>query len=804
MHQTNWEALNVQFIRYSTLDLTVQTFQGFLLTRNWRDTPGGIELEYWFATDTGPLCALIRGERSVFFLAQGQLEQARSVLDTAAGVEVKPVNLRNFGLEPVVGIYCPGYRQARRLADTLRDLGLDPLEADINPADRFLMERFVMGSAALQGEPRQLGHHLLLDNPAVKASDYRPALKVVSYDIETAMEGVQLYSIGVHGVAAGQHSRKVFMVGEGAQQDFVQACSSQEEALQAFLDWLAEYDPDVLIGWNVVNFDTWYLQRLADQLGRRLVLGRDRRAVHWRELDDDGERRTAQCPGRVILDGIELLRAAFYRFESFALDNVAQELLGEGKLLHGSGRGEEITELFQQDKTRLAAYNLKDCELVSDIFEHTSLLDFAIARTVMTGLNMDRMGGSVASFDNLYLPRLHRRGFVAPNASADQTGSPGGFVLDSTPGLYDHVLVLDFKSLYPSIIRTFFIDPLGLALGLGGELAEADTVPGFLEAHFAREGHVLPELIQQLWQQRDEAKRAGDSPLSQAIKIIMNSFYGVLGTPGCRFFDTRLASSITLRGHQILNRTRDRIEESGHRVIYGDTDSVFVWIQEAQDDEQAQAAGRQLQQDLNTFWRRVLLEEFALESVLELEFETHYKRFLMPTIRGSDKGSKKRYAGVVATKEGDRLIFKGLENVRTDWTRVAREFQEELYRRIFMQEPFEDYVRAIAAEVRAGARDKQLVYRKRLRRKLDDYQRNVPPHVQAARLCAERKLPVPSRGSWVEYVITTSGAEPVAKTLAPLDYQHYVDRQLEPVADGILGFVGSSFRGLVDKQIGLF
>jgi DNA polymerase-2 len=784
--------------------LTVQTFQGFLLTRNWRDTPGGIELEFWFATDNGPLCALVRGERSVFFLERSQLEPAGTVLDAVVGVEVKPVNLRSFGLEPVVGIYCNAYRQARRLADSLRDIGLDPLEADINPADRFLMERFVMGGAVLHGQARQLSHHLLLENPAIKACDYRPALKVVSYDIETAMEGVQLYSIGVHGVAAGQHTRRVFMVGEGAEQDFVTACASQEEALQGFLDWLAEYDPDVLIGWNVVNFDTWYLQRLSDQLGRRLVLGRDRRAVHWRELDDDGDRRSAQCPGRVILDGIELLRAAFYRFESFALDNVAQELLGEGKLLHGSGRGEEITQLFQQDKTRLAQYNLKDCELVSDIFAHTSMLDFAIARTVMTGLNIDRMGGSVASFDNLYLPRLHRRGFVAPNASEDHSASPGGFVLDSTPGLYDHVLVLDFKSLYPSIIRTFFIDPLGLALGLGGELAEADTVPGFLEAHFVREGHLLPELIQQLWLQRDEAKQADDGPLSQAIKIIMNSFYGVLGTPGCRFFDARLASSITRRGHQILNRTRDRIEELGHRVIYGDTDSVFVWIQEAQDDAQAQAAGRLLQDDLNAYWRTVLRDEFNLESLLELEFETHYKRFLMPTIRGSDKGSKKRYAGVVAAKEGDRLIFKGLENVRTDWTRVAREFQEELYRRIFMQEPFEDYVRELVAEVRGGLRDEQLVYRKRLRRKLDDYQRNVPPHVQAARLCADRKLPVPSRGSWVEYVMTTGGAEPVAKPLAPLDYQYYVDRQLEPVADGILGFVGASFRGLVDKQIGLF
>ena len=784
--------------------MTVQTFEGFLLTRNWRDTRDGIELEYWFATDSGPLCALVRGERSVFFLEQGELEQARGLLDPEPGLELKPVQLRSFRLAPMIGIYCPGYRQVRRLADALKNLGLNPLEADINPADRFLMERFINGSAVLQGEPRQLGRHILLENPAVKAGDYRPALRVVSFDIETAMEGVQLYSIGVHGRVGDHHTRRVFMLGEGAQQDFVQACADQEAVLQAFLDWLADYDPDVLIGWNVVNFDTWYLQRVADKLGRRLVLGRDRRAVHWRELDDEGERRTAQCPGRVILDGIELLRAAFYRFESFSLDNVARELLGEGKLLHGSGRGEEIGRLFKQDKTRLADYNLKDCELVSEIFEHTAMLDFAVARTVMTGLNIDRMGGSVASFDNLYLPRLHRKGFVAPNASADHSASPGGFVLDSTPGLYDHVLVLDFKSLYPSIIRTFCIDPLGLALGVGAGLPEQDTVPGFLEARFAREGHILPQLIQQLWQQRDEAKRQGDAPLSQAIKIIMNSFYGVLGTPGCRFFDARLASSITLRGHQILNRTRDYIEQAGHRVIYGDTDSVFVWIHEAGDDSEAVAAGRQLESDLNSWWRSTVQAEFGLASVLEVEFETHYKRFLMPTVRGSEKGSKKRYAGVVAGPDGDRLVFKGLENVRTDWTRVAREFQEELYRRVFMQEPFEEYVRQLVAEVLAGRRDEQLVYRKRLRRRLGDYERNVPPHVQAARLCAERGLPVPTRGSWVEYVITTGGAEPVAAALSPLDYQHYVDRQLEPVADGILGFVGSSFRALVDKQIDLF
>jgi len=784
--------------------LTIQTFDGFLLTRNWRDTPGGIELEYWFSTAQGPLCALVRGEHSVFFLAQSEVQRAQPALAAVPGVQIRPLQLRSFSMAPVAGFYFSQYRQARRAADELRACGLAPLEADINPADRYLMERFITGAAQLCGAPQRRGQYWLLENPSIKPGQYLPSLKVVSFDIETAMDDLQLYSIAVHGVNGADEARRVFMLGEGAQQAYVTAFATQEDLLQAFIDWISAYDPDVLIGWNVVNFDTRFLQRLADQLRRRLLLGRQRRPGHWREQDEDSERYTVQFPGRIILDGIELLRAAFYRFESFSLEAVARQLLGDGKLVHGSDRGMEITRLFHEDKTSLAAYNLKDCELVSSIFAATGLLDFALARSTMTGLNVDRMGGSVASFDNLYLPRLHRAGYVAPNASTEHTGSPGGFVLDSVPGIYDHVLLLDFKSLYPSIIRTFRIDPLGLALGLSGQLSPQQTVAGYLNARFARAGHVLPALIEQLWEQRDAAKASGNAPLSQAIKIIMNSFYGVLGTPGCRFFDARLATSITRHGHQILGRTRDRIEAAGHRVIYGDTDSVFVWIQEARTDEQAVAAGRQLERDLNAWWRDVIRQEFALDSVLELQFETHFKRFLMPTVRGSDKGSKKRYAGLVAGNDGDELVFKGLESVRTDWTRLAREFQEELYRRVFMQQDYTDYVKVLSECVLAGEEDSRLVYRKRLRRKLTDYQRNVPPHVQAARLYAERGLPVPSRGDWVEYVITTSGAEPAAKPLAPLDYQHYVDRQLAPVADGILGLLGSSFSELTDKQIGLF
>jgi len=784
--------------------LPTQNYEAFLLSRHWRDTRDGVELEFWFSSDAGPLCAVFTAQKSVFFLAGESAARASALLGQRYALEFRELELRDFEQRKAVGVYFDQYRDARRAADELREHGLEPLEADINPADRFLMERFVCGAASLSGSVRQRPGFLLLNNPAMKACAYRPQLKVVSFDIETAMEGVQLYSIGVHSRHAGVEVSKVFMLGEGAQQSYVTALDTQECILDGFLEWLENFDPDVLIGWNVVNFDMRYLQRVCDQLQRRLPMGRERRTAHWRELDDDGQRYTVSLPGRLVLDGIELLRAAFYRFESFSLENVSRELLGEGKLLHGSDRGGEITRQFLEDKTSLAQYNLKDCELVSDIFDSTALLDFAVARSALTGLTIDRMGGSVASFDNLYLPRLHRQGYVAPNASTSVVGSPGGFVLDSIPGIYEHVVVLDFKSLYPSIIRTFCIDPLGLSLGVSGELSPQDTVDGFIEAKFARDGHILPQLIAELWQQRDAAKAAGDQPLSQAVKIIMNSFYGVLGTPGCRFFDTRLASSITLRGHQILNETRDFIEKTNHRVIYGDTDSVFVWICDADNDDEALAAGRELERDLNSWWQKRIQTEYQLTSILELEFETHFQRFLMPTVRGSDKGSKKRYAGVVKSPSGPQLIFKGLENVRTDWTKLAREFQEELYRRIFMEEPFSDYVKSVTSRLRDGEEDSRLVYRKRLRRKLDDYERNVPPHVQAARLYVERGLAVPTRGSWIEYVITTAGSEPAENPLAPLDYQHYVDRQLAPVADGILGFLGTSFSALVDKQIDLF
>jgi len=181
----------------------------------------------------------------------------------------------------------------------------------------------------------------------------------------------------------------------------------------------------------------------------------------------------------------------------------------------------------------------------------------------------------------------------------------------------------------------------------------------------------------------------------------------------------------------------------------------------------------------------------------------------MPTIRGSETGSKKRYAGLVKDSDGEHIVYKGLETVRTDWTPLAQVFQQELYQRIFHRQPYQDYVRDYVASTLNGEFDDKLVYRKRLRRKLSDYEKNVPPHVRAARLADEYnalhgRAKQYQNGGWISYVMTTSGPEPLENRQSPVDYDHYIERQLEPVADGILPFLHDDFATLITGQMGLF
>lgn len=784
-----------------------QARQGFLLTRHWRDTPRGTEVDFWLATDAGPQKVRLPPQESVAFIPQAQLAQAQRLLAGESQFRLTPLELKDFHRQPVAGLYCHQHRQLIRFEKLLRDGGVTVYEADIRPPERFLMERFITAPVWFSGQPQG---EVLLDTRLKPAPEYRPPLKWVSLDIETNRHG-ELYCIGLEG--CGQ--RHVYMLGpengEASSLDFtLEYVASRPLLLEKLNAWFAEHDPDVLIGWNVVQFDLRVLQKMAERYQVPLRLGRGNSLLEWREHGFKQGVFFAQIAGRVIIDGIEALKSAFWNFSSFSLETVSRELLGEGKSIDNPWeRMDEIDRRFAEDKPALATYNLKDCELVTRIFHKTELMPFLLERASVNGLPLDKHGGSVAAFSHLYFPRMHRAGYVAPNlGEVPPQASPGGYVMDSRPGLYDSVLVLDYKSLYPSIIRTFLIDPVGLVEGTA-QPDSVHAVEGFIGGWFSREKHCLPEIVGQIWHGRDEAKRRGNKPLSQALKIIMNAFYGVLGTSACRFFDPRLASSITMRGHEIMRQTRELIEACGYDVIYGDTDSTFIWLKKAHTEQDAARIGNQLVEHVNNWWREHLKNTQNLSCALELEYETHFSRFLMPTIRGTDQGSKKRYAGMIQEGDAQRMVFKGLETVRTDWTPLAQQFQQTLYLRIFRNEPYQDYIRETIASLMAGELDTQLIYRKRLRRPLSEYQKNVPPHVRAARLADEhnqrlgRPAQYQNRGT-IKYVMTLNGPEPVDYQQAPLDYDHYLTRQLQPVAEGILPFLEDDFATLMTGQMGLF
>jgi DNA polymerase-2 len=496
--------------------------------------------------------------------------------------------------------------------------------------------------------------------------------------------------------------------------------------------------------------------------------------------------------------------------ERYSLDHVAREVLGEGKIHAGGDRAAQILHDFKHERERFVEYNRTDARLVTEILERLGLVELAVERSRLTGMPLDRVGASIAAFDFLYLSELHRRQIGAPTVGAPgHEGEPhtgGGHVLEPTPGLYEHVLVVDFQSLYPSIIRTFEIDPLGYLPGRhsfeGDPTDPTSPIVAPNGAAFRRDHGILPRLLDDLVPRREAAKKAGDKVASQAIKILMNSFYGVLGTPACRFHNGAIATAITAFGQELLLWSRDRIESYGHRVLYGDTDSLFfeAGIERGGDAGEALRIGEAVVERLNSDLAAYVQTRWGVESRLQLELEKLFLRLFLPPMRHSSAGARKRYVGLMEQDGEEHVVFTGMEVVRRDWTELARRVQRELYRRLFLDLPVEAYLKTVVREVREGAHDDLLVYLKGLGKDLDDYTASTPPHVVAARKM--RRKP----GRLIAYVITERGPEPAEERRSPFDYDHYVQKQLRPVAEPVLHLLELEFDKVIgdDRQLELF
>lgn len=774
-----------------------ETQQGYIVSRHSGDENGRLSIHYYVKTDKATVKVTIANPETLFFTNA----PVEAIATDVHGVDCEPSQLKTFSHDEVTVVRCQSLLLQQQMVAMVKKLGFTVYEEDVKPEDRYLMERHIRGKVTFIGQPDASGQSF--SEARLKVGEYEPAWQVWSLDIETSVTRNELLSIGI---TSGD--RKVVLVVSPEQTGLenVYTFADERKLLMAFIKFVRKHSPDIIIGWNVIGFDLMFLDQRFKTLGIKPALGVQGETWRVREAKESGK-VFANIAGRVVLDGITMLKVGGYHFNSYSLNNVSQELLDDSKLLAGGDRWQEIERMHREELANFVAYNLQDCVLVEQIFAKLQLIELQQTRVDLTGIPLSQTGGSVASFENLYLPRLHRKGWVAPAWSDDKfVPSPGGFVMNSVPGLYKNVLVFDFKSLYPSIIRTFYVDPLARVVGQALSQEEG-VVPGYRGASFQRQFAILPELVAELAHSREQAKQDGNDILSYAIKIIMNSFYGVLGSSVCRFYHAELASSITMRGHELLGRSKQWMEERGAKVIYGDTDSLFITLSDELSEEQAWEAGKQLCAVVNQCLSEWCGDYADIESHLELEFETLYTRFYMPTIRGQEEGSKKRYAGL----SGGELIFKGLEAARSDWTPLAKRFQVELFEHLFFDKDLNHYVSSFVADLLEGRYDSELVYTKQLTRPLSKYTKTQPPHVRAARMIDDQRAqqglpPEYDRGrKRVQYVYTLSGVSPFLdeQALDSLDYQHYIDKQILPIAEGVFQMLNLEVTDILTPQFNL-
>jgi DNA polymerase-2 len=777
---------------------TGSKLRGFILQPTYRLEAGRPVVHLYGRLEDGR-SFLVRDRRPVphFYVEATSAERARSL---GAG-PLTPTGKVALSGEPVLRVEVAAPSDTPRLRERLGRHGIACHEADVRFAMRYLIDLGIRGSLDIRGEGSDRpGLGVVFDEPLLESGQWTPRLSVLSLDIETDSRARRLLSIALHGCGASE----VLLLAppEAGCPPGARPFATETQLLEDFCRRVRELDPDVLTGWNVVDFDLAVLARLAGRLRVPLVMGRGPEPLRLRADGSSRGSRQATVPGRVVLDGIFLLRGAFVRMDDYSLDAVARQVLGRGKSVVGPDRAEEILRLFEEDRPLLVEYNLNDARLALEIVERLHLVELAVERSRLTGLPPDRVSSSIAAFDFRYLSELGKRSVVAPSVGAAEGLEPsgGGHVLEPRPGLYTNVVVLDFKSLYPSLIRTFEIDPWNLLRpGSPAALLERDPIVAPNGAAFGRRRGILTALLDEIMPMRDAARRAGDHVKSHAIKILMNSFYGVLGTPACRFHDPRLANAITGFGREVLLWCKERIEARGARVLYGDTDSLFVESGRV-DPAAARARGETLARDLTRELAAHVSQRWRVVSRLEMQFERLYLRLYLPAVRHGTAGARKRYAGLVEGPEGRRVVFTGLEAVRGDWTDLAREVQRELFARLFSDRPVEAYLRGVVAEVRAGRLDERLVYRKAMRKDPGAYTATTPPHVAAARKMTQR-----GRGR-IAYVVTVAGPEPARERRSAIDYEHYVEKQVRAVAEPVLALLGQDFAKVVgdDRQLSLF
>ncbi|QFU83472.1 DNA-directed DNA polymerase [Natronorubrum aibiense] len=634
-----------------------------------------------------------------------------------------------------------GERLTKIFGQTPRDVGqvrddFQHFEADILFPNRFLIDKDVRSGIRVP-ERRADDDSLVVPHDEVEPADVDADPRVCTFDIEVddrsgfPEDGEEpIVCLTSHDSYRDEYIMWLYEapVGdgeipteieeyepiEGELEHEVRNFTEEEAMLEAFVDYVRDTDPDVLTGWNFEDFDApYFLDRLEELQGPH----------HDYDLEIDRLSRVDEVwrsnwggpdiKGRVVFDLLYgYQRMVFSELDSYRLDAVGEAELGVGKERYAG----DIGDLWEDDPTQLLAYNLRDVELCVELDRQQEIIPFWDEVRSFVGCKLEDAPTPGDAVDMYVLHEAHGR-FALPSKGQQEAGEEyeGGAVFDPITGVKENVTVLDLKSLYPMCMTTVNASPETKVDPdeYDGETYVAPTKPEPI--HFRKEPDgVMREMITELLAEREEKKslrneyEPGSLEYEQydrqqgAVKVIMNSLYGVSGWERFRLYDKEAASAITATGREVIEFTETAANELNYQVAYGDTDSVMLELGPDVPKDDALEQSFEIEEYINERYDDFARDELNAESHrFQIEFEKLYRRFFQA-------GKKKRYAGHITWKEGkdvDTIDIVGFEYQRSDIAPITKEVQHKVIKMIVKDgdvEGAKEYVNGIIEDVRAG------------------------------------------------------------------------------------------------------
>ncbi len=633
-------------------------------------------------------------------------------------------------------------------------------------------------------------------------------LKTLAFDIETYNpQGIPREKKDPAIMISYCGKKRGVITPKKSKEKYVETVADEKEMIERFSEVMREEDPDVVFGYNSANFDIPYLQTRAEITKADFSLGRWGPGI--RKIKK-GLINGMEIDGRIHMDLYPIIR--FFGFigvikaQDFTLDSIASEVLGKRKAKIEKG---EMWKLWDKgDIDDLAFYSLTDAELTAELGKMYLPLETELSTLTRMTLFDVCLSSSGQLVENLLMYNAAEKGMLIPpkpagEAIGERLNNPikGAFVKLPEPGIYENIAVLDFRGLYPSIIVSYNIDPDTLVEKKGKGTVQSPTGAIFETKTKGLVPTVLDYLIDfrvKLKKKLKKLKPGSDEYVkvaarSQAVKILSNSFYGYLGYARSRYYSRKCAESVTAWGRKHIQETIDAAEKKGFRVLYADTDSVFLIYRN--------------KKEVTDFMDEI---NESLPEKMELELEGFYPRGVFVSKKSEERGAKKKYAMI---GDDGRIKIRGFELVRRDWSAIAKNTQRNVLEAILKEGSKEKAVKIVREAVGRLKSGKVPMEELAIITQLNKDPRGgyevTSPELSAARKAIKSGKLI-ERGSRISYVITKKGAS-ISEKAMPVemakdyDSDYYINNQVLPAVMKILKELGYDEYGLKvgGKQKGL-